>query len=227
MLNDVQRRKSGKLDREDVFITENSADFPVGSPVAVLTTQINAERAKIEQYAAEKESGYGDRRQAQEIYDTRRDELVDLLDLFQLAAEIIEDDIEGTAAKFKNRYPRTDQILIARATSFHNDSEPIKEQFAEAGATAEKRARLLAARDEFQQAAGAHDAGEERHAEATGGLNDSFKKAMELSSRRDKRVKMKYRNNAAKLAAWKVASHLERAPIRNSDKGNTTNPPTT
>ncbi len=221
MLNDVQRRKSDKLDREDVFITENSADFPADSPVAVLTTQINVEREKISEYAAEKESGYGDRRQAQEIYDTRRDELVDLLDLFQLAADIVDDDIEGTAAKFKNRYPRTDQILIARATSFYNDSEPIKRELAAEGATAEKRARLLAARDEFQQAAGAHDAGEERHAEATGGLNESFGKAMELSSRRDKRVRMKYRDNPAKLAAWKVASHLERAPKR---KPETTTP---
>lgn len=214
MLNDVQRRKSDKLDREDVFITENAADFPAGSPVAVLTTQINAERSKITQYAAEKESGYGDRRQAQEIYDTRREELIDLLDLFQLAAEIVDDDIEGTAAKFKNRYPRTDQILIARATSFYNDSEPIREELAEAGAKPEKRARLLTARDEFQQAAAAHDAGEERHSEATGGLRESFGKVMELSSRRDKRIKMKYRDNAAKLAAWKVASHLDRTPKR-------------
>lgn len=221
MLNDVQRRKSDKLNREDVFITENVADFPPGSPVAVLTGQINVEREKILQYAAEKESGYGDRRQAQEIYDARRDELLDLLDLFALAADIVDDDIEGTAAKFKNRYPRTDQILIARATSFYNDSEPLKAEFAAEGATGEKRARLLTARDEFQQAAGAHDAGEERHAEATGGLNESFRTAMELSSRRDKRVKMKYRDNAAKLAAWKVASHLERAPKR---KPETTTP---
>jgi hypothetical protein len=217
MLNDVQRRKSDKLSREDVFITENAADFPASSPVAVLTEQINVERQKIAQYAAEKESGYGDRRQAQEIYDARRDELIDLLDLFQLAADIVDDDIEGTAAKFKNRYPRTDQLLIARATSFYNDSAPLRAELSEAGATAEKRERLLGVRDEFQQAAAAHDAGEERHSEATGGLIESFHTAMELSSRRDKRVKMKYRDNAAKLAAWKVASHLDRAPKRRQE----------
>jgi hypothetical protein len=50
------------------------------------------------------------------------------------------------------------------------------------------------------------------HAEATGGLNASFRKAMALSSKRDKRVRMKYRDNPAKLAAWTVASHLERTP---------------
>jgi len=116
--------------------------------------------------------------------------LVDLLDKFALAAKIVEDDVEGTAAKFKNTYPRTDQKLITRATSFHNDSAGLETEFNDAGM----------------------DTGEESHAEATGGMIESFRKAMALSSRRDKRIRMKYRDNAAKLAAWTVASHLNRAP---------------
>jgi hypothetical protein len=149
------------------------------------------------------------------MYESRRVEIIDLLNLAELAAEIVDDDIEGTAARFKNKHPRPDHILIARATNVFNDSEPIKHEMDEAGFTTAKRNRLPLARDEFQRAAAAHATSEEQHAEATGGLNDAIRKAMVISKKRDKRIRMKYRDNPAKLAAWTVASHLERAPVRN------------
>lgn len=216
-MNDSQRRKMDKLDREDVFINDNIGDFPANSPVSVLTAQINTERNEILAFDAQQSSGFSSKDSAQEIYDERRDRLVDLLDKFALAAKIVEDDVEGTAAKFKNSYPRTDQKLIARATAFHNDSAGIETEFIDAGMDAGDRASLLALRDEFQQTAAAHDSSEEKHAEATGGMTESFRKAMELSSRRDKRVRMKYRGNAGKLAAWSVASHLDRAPKKKKE----------
>lgn len=222
-MNDAQLRKQDKLDREDAFVVDSDADFPAGSPVALLTAEINVERAKILQFDVEKTTGIGNREAAQEMYEDRRDEIIDLLETAELAAEIVDDDIEGTAARFKNNYPRPDHILIARCTAVFNNSEPIKAEMNEAGFTSAMRARLPLARDEFQQAAAAHDTSKERHAAATGGLNDSFRKAMALSKRRDKRIRMKYRNNPAKLAAWTVASHLNRAPKR---KDNPPTPPT-
>jgi hypothetical protein len=213
-MNDAQRRKMDKIDREEAFMTDNAADFPSGSHADKWTQLINPEKAKILQFDAAQTSGFDDKRQAQEIYETRRDELVDLLEEFVLAADIVDDDIEGTAAKFKMPRPRTDQNLIAKATSFHADSDTIKTELEEAGLRAGGRGQLITIRDAFQQAALAHDSAEEHHAEATGGMNDSFRKLMQYSRRRDKSVRMKYRNNPAKLAAWTVASHLDRAPKR-------------
>lgn len=222
-MNDSQRRKMDKLDREDVFMNDNTDDFPARSPAGILTTQINVERTKINAFDAQQSSGYSAKHSAQAIYDERRERLVDLLDKFVLAAKIVEDDVEGTAAKFKNPRPRTDQNFIAAATAFYNDSANIETQFESAGMDEGDRALLLTIRDEFQQAAAAHDSGEESHAEATGGMNECFRKAMELSSRRDKRVRMKYRDNPAKLAAWTVASHLDRPPkpAKKNDGGTT------
>ncbi len=37
---------------------------------------------------------------------------------------------------------------------------------------------------------------------------------MDYMRSRDKRVRMKFRSNPAKLAAWEIASHLDRAPKR-------------
>lgn len=217
-MNDSQLRKQDKLNREDAFIIDNAADFPANSPVDKLTGQINTLRQKILDYDAAQDSGFGDKRQSQAIYEERRDQLIDLLDEFALAAAIVDDDIEGTATKFKNSYPRSDQKIIARATSFNADSAGIEDELTEAGLDAGSRARLLTLRDEFQQAAAAHDTAEGQQAEATGGMNDSFRQAMALSNRRDKRVRMKYRSNPAMLAAWTVASHLDRAPKKEVKK---------
>lgn len=69
---------------------------------------------------------------------------------------------------------------------------------------------------EFQGAGAGRDSGETQHAGASGGMTAAFRKAMELSAKRGKRIKMKYRNNPEKLAAWAVASHLDRAPKRST-----------
>ena len=211
-MNDAFRRKMDKIEGEEVFFNDNAADFAGNMNVEKYTVLINAEKVKILAFDAQQTSGFDDKRQAQEIYENRRDELVDLLEQYVLAAAIVDDEIEGTAEKFKMPRPRTDQNLIAKATSFSNDSPPIKTQLIAAGLPSEAIGHLAIVRDEFQQAALAYDSAEEHHAEATGGMTDSFRKIMDYSRRRDKSVKLKYRNNAAKLAAWTVASHLNRAP---------------
>ena len=211
-MNDTQRRRMDKIDREEAFFTSNAADFTGNVKAEQYTTMINAEKAKILDFDAQQTSGFDDKRQTQEIYETRRDELIDLLESFVLAADIVDDEIEGTAAKFKKPYPRTDRNLIAKAMSFHTDSAAIEAEFTEAGLPADARADLVAMREAFQQAALANDTAEEKHAEATGGMADSFRKIMEYSKKRGKVVQLKYRNNPAKLAAWTVASHLDRAP---------------
>ncbi len=223
-MNDSQMRKADKRDREDAFMTENTADFPKDSPADKFTKLINTEHAKIMAFDAQKTSGTDDRRQAQEIYENRRDDLVDLLEMFVLAADIVDDDIEGTAAKFKMPRPRTDQSLIAKATSFNADSSGIETELVEAGLDADGRAHLLTIRDAFVKAAADHDAAEQMSGEATGGMSDSFRKMMDYMRRRDKSVRMKYRKNPAKIAAWEIASHLDRAP---KGKGGTTPQPPT
>jgi hypothetical protein len=220
-MNDSQDRKMDKIDREEAFFTESAADFPASSRGGQLTALINAEKAKILQFDAAQTSGFDDKRQAQEIYENRRDELVDLLETFVLAAAIVDDDFEGTAAKFKMPHPRSDQKLIAKAASFYADSADIEAELtAELPANARDRLHNLSI--SFQQAALANDTAQQSHAGASSGMADSFRKIMDLSRRRDKSVKLKYRDNAAKLGAWTVASHLERAPQK---KKNDDSPP--
>lgn len=219
-MNDSHRRKLDKIDREDVMVADNPADFPAGSPVAELTAQIAVEKTRFLDYDAQQMSGFAGKRGAQDIYEDQRDDLVDLLEEHVLAAAAIDDDVPGTAERFKMPRPRNDANLIAAATAFHNDSADINDALEDAGLRRNGRTILITFRDAFRQTAAQHDSAEERHAEATGGMDDAMRKMMRLSRRRDKFVRLKYRTNPAKLAAWTVASHLERAPKRNTGNEN-------
>lgn len=216
-MNDSHRRKLDKIDREDVFVADNAADFPAGSKVAELTALIASEKARLLAFDAQQMSGFAGKRGAQDIYEDQRDALVDLLEEYVLAADIVDDEIPGTAAKFRMPRPRTDGNLIAAATSFFDDSADIENDLKIAGLRSGGRALLVTFRDAFQQTAAAHDSSEEKHAEATGGMNDAIRRMMDYSRSRDKSVRMKYRSNPAKLAAWNTASHLDRAPKRQKD----------
>lgn len=216
-MNDSHRRKIDKIDREDVMVADNAADFPAGSKVAELTAQIAAEKARFLEFDAQQMSGFAGKRGAQDIYDDQRDDLIDLLEEYALAAAAIDGERPGTAERFKMPRSRSDGNLIAAATSFFNDSADISTELEEAGLRAGGRALLPTFRDAFRETAAERDSSEEKHAEATGGMNDSMQKMMNYSRSRDKFVRLKYRNNPAKLAAWTVASHLDRAPKRKPD----------
>lgn len=226
-MNDSHRRKLDKIDREDVFVADNAADFPAASKVAAWTALIAAEKERFLAFDAQQMSGFAGKRGAQDIYDDQRDALVDLLEECVLAADIVDDDRPGTAAKFKMPRSRTDGNLIAAATSFFDDSASIEISLEEAGLRDGGRALLLTLRDDFQQTAAARDSAEEKHAEGTGGMTDAMRKMMDYSRRRDKSVRMKYRKNPAKLAAWNTASHLDRAPQRKASEPAENPPPPT
>lgn len=211
-MHDAHRRRMDKFDREDVFMTENAADFPAGSPGAVVTGQIKANTAQILTADAEQTSGFDDKNQALAVKGDDRDVLIDNLESIVLAAKGIGDEIPGIAEKYRMPEARSDQNLIAKANSFYADSEADEAKFIEFGLEEDFRAELKTAREEFETSADAADAALEEHSEATGTLDTLFRETMILSRKREAIVKIKYRNNPGKLAAWTVASHLERPP---------------
>ncbi len=66
--------------------------------------------------------------------------------------------------------------------------------------------------DAVQQSMNAADIAGEQKGGATGGLTAAFTEAGMLSRRLNAVVLNEYDDNAQKLAAWAIASHLEAAP---------------
>lgn len=224
-MNDAHRRRMDKIDRERVFMSDNAADFPVGSPAEIISAAINAKAAEALARDADLVTALGDKSQAMSIKGDRRDNLLDEFRDVIAGAIAIGDAAEpGITAKFRMPEPRTEQNLIAKADSmFAETAPPLEAKFITVGLPADFRDQIKDAKINFQQARDEADSASEEHGEAVGALEALMRDIMALSRQRSAIVKLKYKNNPGKLAAWEIATHLEKAP---KPKPNTP-PPTT
>jgi hypothetical protein len=212
-LIDAHRRRTDKFDRERVFIADNAADFPANSRVDLISVQINAKLAQALALDAKLASAYGDKLQARDLKGNTRDELIETFRDIALGAIAVGDaTVPGITAKYKMPYPRTEQNLIASADAWFADTAPIEAQFIAAGLDADFRDVLINNRNAFQTARDQSDSADEDYGEAVGALDVLFRELMEHSRQRAALVKLKYKNNPGKLAAWAIASHLEHPP---------------
>ena len=213
-MNDAIRRRMDKIDRERVFVTDNNADFPKDSPVDKISLIINAKATEVLARDAALVSALGDKSQAMAIKDDDRDILLDMFrDVVGGAIGIGDTAEPGITAKFKMPHPRTEQNIIAKADSiFADTAPPLEAKFIEVGLDANFRANIITAKTAFQTSRDNADSAAEEHGEAVGALDALIREMMELSRQRSALVKLKYKNNPGKLAAWAIASHLEQPP---------------
>ncbi len=218
---DAHRRRMDKLDREAVFFTDNLVDFK-DPPAGPLTTAINGKMTAILGQDASLTSTFDDKGQKQEIKGNRRDDALNMFRSIIMGAKAIGDTaVPGITTLFRMPDPRTDQNIIAKATAMFNETAPFEADFVTVGLDANFRIQLTAARDAFQQARDDANSAAEGHGEAVGAIEQLFREVMAISRQRGALVLLKYHNNPGKLAAWAIASHLEKAP-----KAKTQTPPT-
>lgn len=207
-----QRRKTDKFQREDNFMKDNAADFPADSAGGKTAKEAAALTGTIENLAAQQISGADDSRQHTSVKEDLMDELNETIRNLNRAANAFGDEVAGAEMKFRLPRNRSGQNLLATAKSFAADAEPLKAKFVEYGLDADFLDDLRALIAEVETRNAQADSAGDLRAEATGGLFDAIQKRSAISRKLDSIVKIKYRSNPAKLAAWAVASHLERDP---------------
>jgi hypothetical protein len=213
----AQRRKLDKLEREEVFLNDNIADFPPTSPGGKALAELSAVISQLRTLAAEQVSGESSARQHVGVKDEEVDALRQSIRNINRAAKAFEDEIPGSDLKFRLPRNRSDQNVLATARAFLADAAPLKAKFIEYGLAGDFLDKLQALIEAVDERAAAADSAVEQRSGATGGLSDTIRKGMSISRRLDAIVRIKYQNSAAKLAAWTTASHLERAPERTEE----------
>jgi hypothetical protein len=209
-MNSSQIKKFDKFSGHDGFMSENIADFPVGSPGHQSYERLAVIIADIRKFNAGKVSGFDDKAQAFSNKEDARDHLNDQLYIFNLAAKAMADIISGIENKFRLVRRANDQTLLATARSFLADAPQYKAHFIEYGLPETFLIDLENAINAFETASANADLAKTNHAEATGGLIDLFKQGMAETRKQEAIVKIKYRDTPSKLASFAVASHLER-----------------
>ncbi|HEX9959444.1 MAG TPA: hypothetical protein VGB00_00760, partial [Pyrinomonadaceae bacterium] len=217
-MKDSQRRKLEKFEREEVFLNDNIADFPPTSPGGKALAELSAVISQIRAFAAAQVSGAGSARQHFGVKDEELDALMRLIRNINRAANAFEDEIPGSDLKFRLPRNRSEQNILATARAFLADAEPLKAKFIEYGLADDFLDKLQALIDAVDERAAAADSAGEQKAGATGGLLDIVRKGMSISRRLDSIVRIKYEDDAARLAAWTTASHLKKAPEKPADE---------
>lgn len=209
-MNANQQRKMEKFEREDVFMTDNAADFPSASPGGKASGALADVIEEIRTLAANQISGTDTSRQQISVKDEDMDSLLFQIRQMNRAANAFEVEIPGSEMLFRLPRSRSEQNILATARSFHKDATPIAATFIDYGLAATFLADLQATIDAVETRAAQADSAMGQQSAATGGLVDATARGMNISRRLDAIVRIKYAANSAKLAAWTVASHLER-----------------
>lgn len=212
-MEDNTRRKLNKFEREQAFMADNAGDFPGGTPGAVGAAKHTDIINEMNTLAAQQVSGGGSFSQAIGNQEDLYDKLVATLKKMNRAANGFEDDFPGSDIKYRMPRNRSQANLLATGQAFHDDTDAALEaEFIEWGLPASFLKDLQNLINAIKAEASAADTSEEQKAGATGGLIDAAKRGMKNSGKLDSVVRIKYADNPQKLAAWTVASHLERAP---------------
>lgn len=224
-MEDSTRRKLDKFERQDVFMVESAADFPAGSPgddVAVVNRNIVTEMNTL---AAQQISGGSSAAQSFGNKEEDLDELLVMLRNMNRAANAFEVEVPGSNLQFRMPRNRSEQNLLATARAFQTDAAPLEAKFIEYGLADDFLDQLFGKINDIEQGGAQADSGVGQRAASTAGLLDAARRGMANSRRMDAIVRIKYANNPQKLAAWTVASHLERAPKKDEPTPTPPSPP--
>ena len=211
-MRDVERRKLEKFERQKAFFEDNAADFPPDTPgrvVASLNTSIIDEMNSL---AGDQSSEFSASKQATDDKDDLMEDLVILLKNISRAASAFEDEVPGSDEMFRLPRNRSEANMLTTARAFIEDAQPFEATFITYGIPADFIQQLTDFVEGIEAAKLRSDSKSEQRASATAGLIDAAKRGMANSKRADAIVRIKYHDNPQKLAAWTVASHLERPP---------------
>ncbi len=222
-MNDTQKRKLDKGQREEAFMADNAGDFPGGSPGALAATKHTDIISEIQGLAAQQVSGFAGAQAEVDIKDLALETMKEFIDQMNRAANGFADEIPGSDMQFRKPRNRSQANIRATAQAFHDDAVPLEQKFIDWGLDTKFLDKLQTAINDYDAAVLAEDTSEGHQAEATGGLRDAFKRLMKNGKKLDSVVRIRYNNNPAKLAAWTVASHLEKPPAKKKAAGD---PPT-
>lgn len=209
-MNDNQQRRLDKYEREMAFVADNAVDFPSASPGGKIADAQNTDITLIKQLASEQISAAGSQQIG--LKDEALDEIYLLIRMMSRAADAMEDEIPGVEDLFPLPRNRSEQNILAAARNFAAAAAPYEAKFIEYDLPTGFLANLQSLITAAETAAINSDKADERTGGATGGIKAAMTRCGERSKKLGAIVKNKYVNNPQKLAAWLVASHLERAP---------------
>ncbi|HEV2882423.1 MAG TPA: hypothetical protein VGX24_14180 [Pyrinomonadaceae bacterium] len=211
-MNDNQRRRFERLARAASFGATVSASFPESGKGGQALARLTAAVADAETHATARATN---ERVQQQGTASRRDARLAIQShiaaVSDTAATIGLDHPEVRDSFRRPRANANDQTLLSTARSFALAALPLKARFIEYDMPADFLERLNESVTAFEQAIDEQTSGASARLAANTALEETLKGGEQELEKFDTAVRNKFRDDAAKLAAWESARHLERA----------------
>jgi hypothetical protein len=198
------------------FGEAHAGDFPASSLGGQKFAALNAVISELEAHGAAQSSGKGAAQASTGAKRNARERVRELMAAISETAKSMEDAVPGVSGRFRLPRNNGDQALINSARAFVEAATPLKSEFVQREMPATFLNDLTAAITEFEGAVNEQNMNLERRVSATAGISASLERGAKLVRELDPIISNKYRADAATLAAWTSASHIERSPKKNA-----------
>lgn len=223
-MKDYERRTTACFHRVLDCIAENALVPPVAL-ATTLATELTATTSVIDQYAARQDLAFGNARGA--VLDRRicRDMLLSTMEDLSAVAKVLQSPAHpdlGSAMRMEGA-TSSYMALRNRAQAFHTALVAAKTEFTAYGFAETIDADLLAKITAFEAAGSRKNVHRNSHIGDTAGLRALCAAGRVTVRKLDALYRRAFKNDPVKLAAWKAARRIERAPV--SSTSSTTPPP--
>lgn len=219
-MNDKEARISQLATRMRDFGTAQAAAFPAASLGGQKFAALNALVASIDQFGSKQALSRGSAQTSTEAKRGLRAQVREQMKAIRDTALSLESEQPGIAKSFRMPPTNGDEALINAARAFVEAATPLQAQFTSRELPATFLSDLTDTVAKFEQSVSSFNQQRGNRSAATASLQDSLAQVLKLRRELDPIVRNKFRADAATLAMWESASHLERAPSKrkNDDK---------
>ena len=216
-MNDSERRKRETFLRSCGFGDAHASDFADGSLAKQYFAALLAVCGEIDHLAATEINAFGSARSGTDLRGQARDAIIDDLQAMRRTALAMRDEVPGIEAKFRVPYDNNDRSLLSAARAVLAEATTLKARFLAHEMPADFLEDLAAHIAALEAAISDQSTGVVTHVSASAAIDEAVGRGMDLLRKLDAIVRNKYANNAAVLAEWTSASHIERGPKRKTE----------
>ena len=206
-MNDRDSRTHQMLVRSRDFLAQCINDFAATGAARKLFSDLQAAITAAEQQSAAHASSIGQARQGTRTRGEARDALQADIDMIYSAARTM-----GVDGQFPRPALNNDENLLQSAAAYAVNALPLKTQFIAHELPADFLDELAADTISFQAAITEQTNAVGDRISARRELDDALDDGVQAVRRLNGVVRVKYAENAGKLAEWTAASHIERPP---------------
>lgn len=225
-MKDTVRNRYEMFLRVREYGAGHAAEFPPTSLAGELLARLNSVIEEMDTHTAAQASGQSGSMESSASKAAARDELRRDLEAISRTARAMARTTPGIEDKFRAPRSISDQALLVLARAFAADALSLKTEFTRRGLPDDFLDDLASDIEEFERAIDQKIQKREAQVAATAAIDDALERGVDAVRELDAIMRNKLADDPASLAAWRSASHTQRAPRPPTPASPTPPPPT-